>query len=302
MKVLTSLLLILSFLQSGFVTAATVPEDIHENDFLWLNFHLYHGEDQRGGPFKFNDQYLEIEFGGRSGLFDLYGYVDFKDAFNNSDSDAHDGSNMFADIEPRMSLDYLFDKDLSVGIIKEWYIAMDIYYGDNECAQTCVVDVVDEVPVTTESSGLKIVWLGIGTDMELPWLGKTGVNLYARLIRENYGATNEDEWDGYAFHMNWFKTLHNFENSGFLAFQGYFDYEFGSDLDEGNSFEQEYRTDTSLQSYLGIWYHLPSSHFAMGYGLKLYDDMTQWKDGTILGGKEVDTSGAGHYFNLTYSF
>jgi nucleoside-specific channel-forming protein len=283
--------------------AVSVPDNIHSKDFLWLNFHIYHGEDQRGGPFKFDDQYLEVEFGGRSGLFDLYGYVDFKDIFNNSDSDAHDGSNVFADIEPRISLDYLLKKDLSVGVIQEWFIAMDLYYGDNECAQTCVIDAEAEVPSTTNSSGLKIIWLGVGTDMVLPWLGKTGVNFYARHIRENYGASNEDSWDGYALHINWFKPLHTFTDKSFVTFQGYFDYEFGSDLtDDGNEFEKAFRTDTSLQSYLGIWYHMPADHFKIGYGLKVYDNMTQWKDGEVLGGRVVDTTGAGHYFNLTYAF
>ncbi|WP_412841915.1 outer membrane protein OmpK, partial [Aeromonas dhakensis] len=29
----------------------------------------------------YNDTYFEMEFGGRSGLFDLYGYVDVFDIF-----------------------------------------------------------------------------------------------------------------------------------------------------------------------------------------------------------------------------
>lgn len=295
-------LLLLSFTISQYSYAVEVPIDIHEKDHIWTNFHIYNGNNQRGGPFKFDDQYLEIEFGGRSGLWDLYGYVDFKDIFSQDSSDVHDGSNMFADIEPRMSLDYLFGKDLSIGPIKEWYLAFDLYYGDNECAQTCVTfDDSGEALPGEKSSGLKILWWGIGTDTELPWLGKTGINFYARFIRENYGASNEDSLDGYVIHINWFKPIYTLSNNGYIAFQGYMDYEFASDMPEsGNEFEQEYRTDDSFQSYLGLWYH--SGHLKVGLGLKLYHDMTQWKDGAILSGKEVDSTGVGQYINIGYAF
>ena len=50
--------------------------NIHKNDFKWMQFNLMHTIDQM--PYKkseggYNDTYLEMEFGGRSGLFDLYG-------------------------------------------------------------------------------------------------------------------------------------------------------------------------------------------------------------------------------------
>ena len=284
--------------------AVEVPEDKHENDYQWMNLNLYHGQDQRGGPFSFDDQYFEVEFGGRSGALDLYGYVDFKDIFNNDNSDVHNGANIFADIEARFSLDYLFNKDLSVGPVNEWYIATDLYYADNECASGCATFDKDgnPLPETSTAGGLKVFWLGVRTDVNVPWLGKTGVNLYKRFVRENYGASNEGEWDGYAFHVNWYKPFYHFENKSFLSFQGYFDYEFGSDLDKGTAFEQEYRTDSSLQTYLGVWYNMPNHNFKVGYGLKFYDDMTQWKDGTVLDGKPVDTTGVAQYFNVTYAF
>ena len=37
----------------------------------WETLHLYHGENQRGGPFAFNDTYAEFEFGGRYEWLDL---------------------------------------------------------------------------------------------------------------------------------------------------------------------------------------------------------------------------------------
>jgi nucleoside-specific channel-forming protein len=77
------------------------------------------------------------------------------------------------------------------------------------------------------------------------------------------------------------------------------DYEFGSKIPK-TSFEETYRTSDSLQSYYGLWLH--EEKWAMGYGLKIYRNMTQWKDGQTLSGRKTDTTGLGHYFNITYKF
>ncbi len=247
----------------------------------WETLHLYHGENQRGGPYSFDDNYVEFEFGGRYEWLDLYGYVDFIDALNSSTSDKHGSNNFFVDIEPRISIDYLLNKDLSYGALKELFFAFDIYYAD---------------PSPGISEGLKIIWMGLGSDIDIPWLGKSGVNLYTRYIEENYGASNENSFDGYVAHINWFKPLYNFSETRFVSFQGYLDYEFGSDLDNNDT----YRTSDSLQSYLGLWYH--EKKWAAGYGLKAYKDMTQWKEGEVLNDKKTDTTGFAHYFNIAYKF
>ena len=248
----------------------------------WQTLHLYHGENQRGGPFAFDDTYVEFEFGGRYEWLDYYGYVDFIDALNSSTSDKHGQNNFFVDIEPRISIDYLTNTDLSYGALKELFLAFDIYYADEP-----------------NGKGLKVVWMGLGSDIDIPWLGKSGVNFYTRYIEENYGASNENSFDGYVAHINWFKPLYNFTDSRFLSFQGYLDYEFGSDLDN-NSFEKQYRTSDSLQSYLGFWIH--DKKWTAGYGLKVYKDMTQWKDAEVLNGRKTDTTGFAHYFNVGYKF
>ena len=248
----------------------------------WQTLHLYYGENQRGGPFVFDDTYVEFEFGGRYEWLDYYGYVDFIDALNSSSSDKHGQNNFFVDIEPRISIDYLTNTDLSYGALQELFIAFDFYYADEPTGK-----------------GLKIVWMGLGSDIDIPWLGKSGVNFYTRYIDENYGASNENSFDGYVAHINWFKPLYNFTDSRFLSFQGYLDYEFGSDLDN-NSFEKQYRTSDSFQSYLGFWIH--DKKWTAGYGLKVYKDMTQWKDGKILNSRKTDTTGVAHYFNVGYKF
>jgi nucleoside-specific channel-forming protein len=250
----------------------------------WATLHLYKGENQRAGPFAFDDTYAEFEFGGRYEWLDLYGYVDFLDALNSSASDKHGDNNFFADIEPRISLDYLLDKDLSYGALKELFFAFDIYYAD---------------PSPGNDKGLKILWMGIGSDIDIPWLGKSGVNFYTRYVQDNYGASNENSFDGYVAHINWFKPIYHFNGSRFLSFQGYLDYEFGSDLAQ-TDFEKQYRSSDSLQSYLGFWIH--DKKWIVGYGLKAYKDMTQWKDGEILNGKKTNTTGFANYFNVAYKF
>lgn len=254
------------------------------SNYQWATLHLYKGINQRGGPFAFDDTYVEFEFGGRYEWLDLYGYVDFIDALNSRSSDKHGDNNFFVDIEPRISIDYLLNKDLSYGALKELYFAFDIYYAD---------------PTPGDDKGLKVIWMGLGSDIEIPWLGKSGVNLYTRFIDENYGASNEHSFDGYVAHINWFKPIYHFTENRFLTFQGYIDYEFGSNL-KSNDFEKQYRTSDSLQSYLGLWLH--DKKWALGYGLKAYRNMTQWKDGEILNNKQTDTTGVAHYFNVAYKF
>ncbi|MDE5220271.1 outer membrane protein OmpK [Pseudomonas aeruginosa] len=217
-------------------------------------------------------------------MLDLYGYIDYKNLFDDASSDVPDGENWFVDIEPRLSIDRLLGRDFSIGPIREWFVAFDYYYAD-----------------ARQGPGLNVLWSGIGTNTELPWLGTVGLNLYARYIDKNYGASNENAWDGYVAHMNWFKPLAQFGGKRFIAFQGFFDYEFGSKLpDKDDAFEHEYRTDNGFQAYLGLWYH--TEHWKFGYGAKVYRNMTQWRDGEQLDGRRTDSSGIGHYFNVGYAF
>ena len=211
---------------------AQKPDEVENKK--WANLILMKGINQRGGPFAFDDTYVEFEFGGRYEWLDLYGYVDFIDALNSRSSDKHGGNNFFVDIEPRISLDYLLNEDLSYKALKELYIAFDYYYADEPNAK-----------------GLNVLWMGIGSDIELPFLGKSGVNFYTRYIDENYGASNENSFDGYVAHINWFKPLHFFAENKFVSFQGYIDYEFGSKL-KANDFEKQYRQATLCRDTLGF--------------------------------------------------
>lgn len=53
--------------------------NIRKNDFNWMQMNLMQSVDAKVPYGIRNDTYLELEFGARSGIIDLYGYVDFFD-------------------------------------------------------------------------------------------------------------------------------------------------------------------------------------------------------------------------------
>ncbi|PSJ44804.1 hypothetical protein C7H85_12580 [Zobellella endophytica] len=271
---------------AGLLTALAAPaiatdysDDIHKNDYKWLQFNLMRSADNKL-PFRNErDTYLEMEFGGRSGLFDLYGYLDVFDIFDSEGDDLHGGDNFFFKFAPRLSLDALTKTDLSFGPVQELYIASVTNVGDNGAF-----------------GGLFEHYVGLGSDIQVPWFGKMGLNAYARYVRENFGAPDEGSWDGYMVSTNWFKPFHTFDNGSFVAYQGYLDYKFGADTIGGVAG----RTANALEWFNGIYWH--SDRYAVGYGAKLYNNMAFFKDGSDATGVMQDTSGLGHYFSVTYKF
>lgn len=266
-------------LASPAVYAADYSDDIHKNDYKWLQFNLMRSADNKL-PFRNQeDTYLEMEFGGRSGLFDLYGYLDVFDIFDSSGDDLNGKDNFFFKFAPRLSLDALTRTDLSFGPVQELYIATVTNVADNG-----------------EFGGLFEHYVGLGSDVQVPWFGKMGLNLYARYVRENYGAEDEGQFDGYMASTNWFKPFHTFENGSFVAYQGYLDYKFGADTIG----QAAGRSSNALEWFNGIYWH--SERYAVGYGAKLYNNMAFFQDGSKLTGVNQDTSGLGHYFSVTYKF
>lgn len=245
--------------------------DFHAQDFKWMQFNLMRSVDNKI-PFGLQDDtYLEMEFGGRSGALDLYGFLDIFDIFDDADSDFHNADNFFLKFQPRFSINVMSGKDLKWGPVQEWYIATLFYIGDR---------------------GLFTEFIGLGTDVEVPWFGKMGANLFARYVRENFGAANEQSWDGYLLSLNWFAPFYTFQNKSYLAYQGYFDHIFGAtEISDGVD-----RAESSLGWFNGLYWH--NQRYAVAYGLKIYQNMSLFQDGGIGG----ETSGAGHYLILTYKF
>ncbi|TKF20550.1 hypothetical protein FCV43_13665 [Vibrio genomosp. F6] len=265
-----------SLLALGLMAAATTAPvmaadysdgDTHKNDYKWMQFNLMGAFDEKGVGSESSHDYLEMEFGGRNGIFDLYGYVD---VFNLADSESSDKAGkdkIFMKFAPRMSIDGLTGKDLSFGPVQELYVA-----------------------TLNEWDGfLKNHKIGLGSDVMVPWLGKIGLNLYG------FYDGNEKDWNGYQISTNWFKPFYFLENGSFISYQGYIDYQFGMDDKDAH------RTSAGGAMFNGIYWH--SDQFAVGYGLKLYKDVYGFEDGKTLPWGDVnESSGVGHYVAVTYKF
>ncbi len=262
---------------TAFTASAADRTDVHAGNYKWMQANLMYsiGEKPQVGDADKHD-YLELEFGGRAGVVDYYGYIDVFNLANkqSSSNDKEPGdSKMFMKFAPRFSLDAITGKDLSFGPVKEVYFSTLFNWGGGAIG-----------------SDVNESFWGIGADVELPWLGKTGMNLYA-----NY-RLNQKEWNGYQFSMNWFKPFYFLDNGSFVAYQGYIDYQFGGDEDQGNEFVP--MTDNGGAMFHGIYWH--SDRFALGYGLKGYKDVYLLEDGAGIVG--LETTGWSHYFAATYKF
>ncbi len=281
----------LAALSTGAFAADYTDGNIHKNDYAWSQFNLMVAVDEHPGGDGHHD-YLEMEFGGRSGIFALYGYVDVFNLTNNSNQDKFDGSSkMFMKFAPRVSLDALFETDLSYGPIQEVYFSTLFNWGGGQIQglqEEVETTTGDKVDVELDGDINNSFW-GLGADVNVPWLGTTSVNLYGLY------DINANKWDGYQFSANWFKPFFFFENKSFLSFQGYVDYQWGIDKVAFGP-GAVLKTDKGGAAFLGLYWH--SDRYAVGYGLKAYKDVYGLKDGGIAG----NTTGFGHYFAVTYKF
>lgn len=253
-----------SVLLASSAFAADYSDDIHKNDYSWSQFNLMYAVDELPG--ESTHDYLEMEFGGRSGVLDLYGFVDIFNVTSSEDSDKADSDKIFLKLSPRFSLDAITGNDLSFGAVQEVYLATLFTLDGGE-------------------DGVNNSYLGLGADVNVPWLGKVGMNLYA-LYDQSFES--RDGLNGYQFSMNWFKPFKFFENGSFLSYQGYLDYQFGMDSD--------YVSATSGgATYQGLYWH--SDQYSVGYGLKLYQDVYGIEDS-----ESFKSSGVSHYVAMTYKF
>jgi nucleoside-specific channel-forming protein len=260
------------------VSAAEQTGDIHANDYNWMQFNAMYSIGEKPENPASGDQhnYLEMEFGGRSGVVDLYGYVDVfnlaNEDTNNGDKNPGSGSSkLFMKFAPRFSIDAITGKDLSLGPIQEVYFST-LFNWDG-----------------LNGEGVNSTFWGVGADVNVPWLGKTGMNLYG------FYDMNAKEWNGYQFSANWFKPFYFFDNKSFLSFQGYVDYQFGADEDT-TAFVP--KTADGGNVFFGLYWH--SDQYALGYGLKGFKDVYLLEDGA--GALALESTGWSHYLSATYKF
>ncbi|MGL6131444.1 MAG: outer membrane protein OmpK [Fusobacteriaceae bacterium] len=279
--------------------AVVVQEKIEapvSKDFRFINLSLIHGNGLTGFGKVSKDTYGELEFGARNGALKIWGYIDFADALQNkrfSDanvaSDKDGNSNFFTEIQPSLSLNDTFNADLSVGPIKEVYLSGYLKAGDGNGKKYNSDDINDPTNGDAEN-GLWVYGLGLGADVEVPWLGTMGFNAYALYLAEDFGSEREGKWDGYLVKNNWFKPFYFFENGTFLSYQGYMAYQF----DAGYT-DKSFRTSDEYQWFNGLFWH--SNDYALGYGLKYTKNMMNVKDAN---GNDAD--GFSHFFVATYKF
>ncbi len=181
------------------------------------------------------DFIFEIQGSTRYNLLDLYWFVDRSNIFKDSslsDKNGVDNNYTYGEFNPRISLDGLLNKDLSVGPISEWFISTQVDFDNVRGSNSW-------------ESGLKKYYVGIGNYISIPEMeylkfNYFKTNLYARYSDRNYGRS-ENEWDGYLFNISYGGTIYKFENGMRIGFSGWLDYDFGAD--KSRSFD----TDDSLQ-------------------------------------------------------
>ncbi|MGF1680501.1 outer membrane protein OmpK [Photobacterium minamisatsumaniensis] len=273
-KTLTAISICSALALSGHSFAVDYSDDIHKNDYKWFQFNIMYALEElpRSPDARSGHDYLEMEFGGRSGIFDLYGYVDVFDLTNHDASDKHEQPKIFMKFSPRMSLDAMTKKDLSIGPFQEFYIAT-LFNWDGGYAKES-----DFPPVNNS------FW-GIGSDVQVPWFGKVGLNLYGL-----YDINNKD-WNGLQISTNWFKPFYTFSNGTFMAYQGYVDYQFAAD----STFKGNSQANHGGVMFNGFYWH--SDRYSLGYGFKLYNDVYLIEDTN-----DFESTGISHYFSAIYKF
>ncbi|ECE7780673.1 nucleoside-specific channel-forming protein Tsx [Salmonella enterica] len=233
-----------------------------------------------------NDVYLEYEAFAKKDWFDFYGYIDIPKTFdwgNGNDKGIwSDGSPLFMEIEPRFSIDKLTGADLSFGPFKEWYFANNYIYdmGDNKASR-------------------QSTWyMGLGTDIDTGLPMGLSLNVYAKYQWQNYGASNENEWDGYRFKVKYFVPITDLWG-GKLSYIGFTNFDWGSDLGDDPN-----RTSNSIASshILALNY----DHWHYSVVARYFHNGGQWQNGAKLNWGDGDFSakstGWGGYLVVGYNF
>lgn len=170
------------------------------------------------------------------------------------------------EIEPRFSIDKLTGADLSFGPFKEWYFANNYIYdmGDNKASR-------------------QSTWyMGLGTDIDTGLPMGLSLNVYAKYQWQNYGASNENEWDGYRFKVKYFVPITDLWG-GKLSYIGFTNFDWGSDLGDDPN-----RTSNSIASS-----HITAlnyDHWHYSVVARYFHNGGQWQNGAKLNWGDGDFS------------
>jgi nucleoside-specific channel-forming protein len=180
-------------------------------DFTWMQLNLYEGigVSQPFAGETYNLTYFELEGGGRTGILNLYYFVDVNHIFGVRDelNEGNSPGNYFMKINPRFSLTKLMNKESCFGPIKESYLATQ-YKGWN---------------------GGDNYYVGLGTDLAIPMVDMFSFNFYKMF--QHIDGPNDDgdiestmEDAGWVLAINWFTNLKKFSDDFNLTYQGWSDF------------------------------------------------------------------------------
>ncbi|GHC18459.1 nucleoside-specific channel-forming protein Tsx [Kushneria pakistanensis] len=273
---------------ASYETTEDAPRSAYLSDWYNQNVTVIGSKNIRFGPQQIDDIYLEYEFFGRKGPLDLYGYIDMPKFFgigNAADSGIFDnGSPIFAEIKPRLSINELSGRDLRLGPISEWYLAANWIYdwGRNS------------------DNRQNTLYTGLGTDIDTGTPLDVSFNFYGKYQWENYGADNENSWDGYRAQLEYSYPLASFDNGASLFYAGFTNYDFGSDLGDGDTT----RTNESVVATNAFVYSF--THLRFLAVARYFHNGGQWNDGSELnfgdGDFSVRSTGWGYYLGVGWQF
>ncbi len=238
-------------------------------DFTWMQMNLYHAinvSNPYGSPFGDADTYpftyFEIEGGGRTGILNLYFFVDVEHIFGIRDEEQNGGNSAgsyFMKINPRFSLSALIP---AMGPVKEVYLATQYkgYCGGDN------------------------YYVGLGTDLAVPFFDMFSFNFYKMFQHVDMLNDAGDEFEssfedaGFVAAINWYTNLYRFSEDFNVTYQGWSDFGFGNKWSEdmGVIFDEYEHVATEWQMFNGFFWNYQKYSFSTSVKLHnnfLYTDM-----------------------------
>jgi len=157
------------------------------------------------------------------------------------DNAAGDAGNFFTKINPRFSLSAFVPQ---LGPIKEMYLAT-LYKGFN---------------------GGEDYYVGIGTDLAIPFFDMFSANLYSMMETTQDGDDVKFENAGFVFAINWYTKVYEFNKNFNLSYQGWSDYGFG------NSYKEDMgdpNTADEFQMFNGFFWNY--NNWSLSTSVKLHN-------------------------------
>jgi nucleoside-specific channel-forming protein len=238
-------------------------------DFTWMQLNLYHAinvANPYGSPFGDADTYpftyFEIEGGGRTGILNLYFFVDVEHIFGIRDEEQRGGmspGSFFMKINPRFSLASFIPE---LGPVKEMYLATQ-YKGWN---------------------GGDNYYVGIGTDLAVPFFDMFSFNFYKMFQHVDELNDAGDEFEvkfedaGFVAAINWYTNLYRFSEDFNVTYQGWSDFGFANKWSEdmGAITDKYDHVATEWQMFNGFFWNYQKYSFSTSVKLHnnfLYTDL-----------------------------